>query len=156
MKKQLITAAVLCLSVWSVQAQQAGLSDYYLATIEQAAQQEPVAGVWLTQSGNLEVQISACGTALCGKVSKVIEGATNNSGAAATPILGKLILEGLTPTQTATWSGKIFNRANGETYACQVRMTSATELEVTPYKDTPEDGRTQVWTRVAASGRKRG
>ena len=155
MKKQIIlitTCATLLMSAWSAQAQQAGLSDYYLAPVEaeiqanqQTSKQVAVAGTWLTQSGNLEVEIGQCGQALCGKVSRVLE-------ASAAPAMGKTIMAGFTPTlstKAATWSGKIFNRADGQTYDCQMRMLSSTELEITPYKDSPENGRSQVWTRVS-------
>lgn len=159
MKKQMIvisTFATILMSAWSAQAQQAGLSDYYLAPVEAEIQAHnhanskagAVAGIWLTQSGNLEVEISKCGQALCGKVSRVLE-------TSAAPAMGKTIMEGFTPVQTAqstqpaTWSGKIFNRADGQTYDCQMRMLSSGELEVTPYKDSPENGRSQVWTRVS-------
>ncbi len=169
MKKQMIvisTFATLLMSAWSAQAQQAGLSDYYLAPVEAEIQAHhhasskagAVAGTWLTQSGSLEVQISNCGDALCGKVSKVNDAANLSNmtamGSAATPasaapVLGKTIMEGFTPGKADTWSGQIFNRADGHTYACQMRMLSQTELEVTAYKDKPENGRTQVWTRVS-------
>ncbi|MFZ6746238.1 DUF2147 domain-containing protein [Undibacterium sp. JH2W] len=174
MKKQMIvitTCATVLMSAWSVQAQQAGLSDYYLAPVEaeiqtnnqansHASKQVAIAGTWLTQSGSLEVEIGNCGQALCGKVSKVNELAAANLSAMsamgstaasvpAIPVLGKTIMEGFTPGKADTWSGKIFNRADGQTYACQMRMLSPTELEVTAYKDKPENGRSQVWTRVS-------
>ena len=169
MKKQMIvitTFATLLMSAWSAQARQAGLSDYYLAPVEAEIQANnhasskagAVAGTWLTQSGSLEVQISNCGQALCGKVSKVNDVANMSNMSAmgstaapvsAIPVLGKTIMEGFTPGKADTWSGKIFNRADGQTYACQMRMLSQTELEVTAYKDKPENGRTQVWTRVS-------
>jgi uncharacterized protein (DUF2147 family) len=169
MKKQMIvisTFATLLMTAWSAQAQQAGLSDYYLAPVEAEIQAQhlasskagAVAGTWLTQSGSLEVQISNCGDALCGKVSKVNDAANLSNmtamGSAATPasavpVLGKTIMEGFTPAKADTWSGKIFNRADGQTYTCQMRLLSPTELEVTAYKDKPENGRTQVWTRVS-------
>lgn len=172
MKKQMIvitTCATLLMSAWSAQAQQAGLSDYYLAPVEaeiqtnnqannQASKPGAVTGTWLTQSGNLEVQISNCGQALCGKVSKVNDAGNISNMAAmgstatsvpAIPVLGKTIMEGFTPAKADTWSGTIFNRADGQTYACQMRMLSQTELEVTAYKDKPENGRTQMWTRVS-------
>lgn len=151
MKKQMLTAVALLLGVMTAQAQQPGLSDYYLATVEAAHQETvkaPMAGTWLTQSGNLEVEIAACGQALCGKISKVLD---TSSDASATPLLGKTIMEGFTAGNNATWSGRIFNRGDGQTYLCQMRMTSQSELEVTPYKEKPEQGRTQVWTRVSSA-----
>lgn len=176
MKKQMIvitTFATVLMSAWSAQAQQAGLSDYYLAPVEaeiqasklannlvnsQANKPDTVAGTWLTQSGSLEVQIGNCGQSVCGKVSKVNDAANVSNmtamGSTATPVsaipvLGKTIMEDFTASGAATWSGTIFNRADGQTYACQMRMLSPTELEVTAYKDKPENGRSQVWTRVS-------
>ncbi|MFZ6759853.1 DUF2147 domain-containing protein [Undibacterium sp. Ji50W] len=172
MKKQMIvitTFATVLMSAWSAQAQQAGLSDYYLAPVEaeiqanklannQANKPDAFAGTWLTQSGSLEVQIGNCGQSVCGKVSKINDAAnlsnmtamgSTATSASAIPVLGKTIMEGFTASGAATWSGTIFNRADGQTYACQMRMLSPTELEVTAYKDKPENGRSQVWTRVS-------
>lgn len=121
-------------------------------------------GRWITQSGNLEVEVAPCGAALCGTVVKVL---ANNSmrrdgePMAPTdprPALGMKILvdlvadEGETPP--ATWRGQIYNRENAKTYRCRVQVEAPPgvqgELVVRGYVGLPLFGQTQRWRRAAA------
>jgi uncharacterized protein (DUF2147 family) len=111
-------------------------------------------GVWLTESGNFEIEIAPCGAALCGKVSKVLanhamagsgmSSPSNNTGA----MLGRNILTDLRPTGNGSFRGSIFNRENGKTYDCEIRALSADRLKVRAYKLLPLFGKTQIWTRA--------
>ncbi|MDE2427741.1 MAG: DUF2147 domain-containing protein [Burkholderiales bacterium] len=135
-------------------AQQPGLSDYYLATIEAKAQVNPQ-GHWITQSGNLEVEISACGKELCGTVARVL---ANNAMSADTATQNKVadakgmkIMTGFAKSDIGEWTGKIFNRQNGQTYDCVVRAMDDDHLEVRPYQGDVNQGQTQIWTRLPAA-----
>jgi len=111
-------------------------------------------GVWLTASGNLQVEIAPCRDALCGVAVKVL---ANNSmahaGAAAAPPpqVGLKILSDLKPASTGTWRGHIFNRENGKTYDCIVEPQGADALKVRAYVVLPLFGKDQVWRRVPQS-----
>lgn len=131
----------------------------------QAAAPEP-RGVWLTASGNLEVEVAPCGEALCGTVTKVI---ANHSMSRAgeemkpadpRPALGMRLLTGFVPSETAAapaggtpvpveWKGEIYNRENGKTYRCLMSVDAAGRLVLHGYVGLPLFGRTQVWERVA-------
>jgi uncharacterized protein (DUF2147 family) len=111
-------------------------------------------GSWLTESGNLEVGVAPCGPALCGKVVRVV---ANNamspssqpaSDTAAGSALGLEILQGFKPTGDGEWEGQIFNRDNGQTYSCIMKVASADTLSIRPYKFMPLFGKTQLWHRV--------
>jgi uncharacterized protein (DUF2147 family) len=110
-------------------------------------------GVWLTESGNFEVEIAPCGGALCGKVSKVLAShAMAGSGASSPPtaaLLGRNILTDLRPTGNGSFRGSIYNRENGKTYDCEIRALSVDRLKVRAYKLLPLFGKTQIWTRAA-------
>lgn len=119
-------------------------TDYYLADAEaayQQAQKQPI-GQWLTQSGALQVEISACGNKLCGTISKDL---TSNSSA---NLNGKLLLQDLVATGEKQWQGKIYNRANGETVLCELRYLNQNEIQVKPYKSDSEQAPAQIWKRV--------
>lgn len=110
-------------------------------------------GTWLTQSGNLEVDIAPCGAALCGTVVRVLvdramagPGTTAGKPSAA---LGIKILRDFKPASGAEWKGHIFNRENGETYDCIMSMAVGGELKLHGYKFLRMFGQTQTWTRVA-------
>jgi len=111
----------------------------------------PPTGRWLTASGNLEVVVAPCGDALCGTVARVV---ANHSMADPSvemtdrPALGLTILDRFTPSGADAWEGHIFNRENGKTYRCTLRLLDADQLEVHPYIGIHLIGQTQIWHRV--------
>jgi len=111
-------------------------------------------GRWLTQSGNLEIEIAPCGRALCGTAVRVLaNNSMSNPGSSMgdRPGLGLKILQDFMPSGGGTWKGHIYNRENGETYACVMEVLAPDQLKVRPYKVIHLFGQTQVWHRVAAS-----
>ena len=111
-------------------------------------------GRWLTESGNLEVDIAPCGEALCGSVVRVIAnrsmsgpGAPMQAADSRSP-LGMNLLSDFTPVGNGEWKGKIYNRENGETYDCLIELLAPDQLKVRAYKGLPLFGKTQVWRRV--------
>lgn len=115
----------------------------------------PETGRWLTESGNLEVEIAPCGQALCGTVVKVIANRSmSKPDAPMTPAdnrspLGMKILSDFVPSEDGEWRGHIFNRENGETYHCLMSLAAPDQLKVRGYKGLPLFGKTQIWHRVS-------
>jgi uncharacterized protein (DUF2147 family) len=108
-------------------------------------------GLWLTESGNLQIELAPCGEALCGKVTKVLAnrsmtGSGPSTAPSATP--GMAILIDMKPTGNGAFRGSVYNRENGKTYDCEIRSLSADRLKVRAYKLLPLFGKTQIWTRV--------
>jgi uncharacterized protein (DUF2147 family) len=114
----------------------------------------PPTGRWLTASGNLEVVVAPCGEALCGKVARVVANhsmANPNQELGEQPQIGLTILDTFTPSGADAWEGHIFNRENGKTYRCRLRLLDPDQLEVRPYIGIHLIGQTQTWHRVAES-----
>jgi uncharacterized protein (DUF2147 family) len=63
--------------------------------------------------------------------------------------LGLQILEGFAEAGGGDWEGRIFNRENGKTYSCVLRLLDAERLEVRPYIGIHLIGKTQVWRRAS-------
>jgi uncharacterized protein (DUF2147 family) len=121
-------------------------------------------GRWITASGNLEVEVAPCGAALCGIVTKVLanrsmsgEGemhAVDTRPAVGMPILLRFMRadDGSPDTPPTEWNGQIYNRENGKTYACTMRVDTgsiaAGELVLRPYVGLPLFGKTQRWQRA--------
>lgn len=107
-------------------------------------------GRWLSASGNVEVTIRPCGPALCGAVSRVF---ANNSmehpGPAASPParVGLQLLSDFRPDGDG-WTGRIFNRENGNTYDCHMSLRGANQLVMQAYVFLPILGKTQIWRRL--------
>lgn len=112
-------------------------------------------GRWLTQSGNLEIEIAPCGEALCGTAVRVLaNNSMSNPGTSMgdRPGLGLKILQDFTPSSGGSWEGHIYNRENGKTYRCRMKELSSDQLEVHPYVGIPLFGQTQIWRRAADQG----
>ena len=121
-----------------------------IVSLSASAQQ----GTWLTQSGNLEVEIAPCDQALCGTVVKEIasrsmSGDLDKAFKDTRPALGMKILQDFTTSDEKEWKGHIYNRENGETYDCILSLAVSGELKVHGYKGLRMFGRTQTWTRLA-------
>jgi uncharacterized protein (DUF2147 family) len=124
-----------------------------------AADASPETGRWITESGNLEVEIASCGdaasNAYCGTITRVIAnnamgqpGVQMAASNAPSP-LGKRILFDLKPLAGGGWQGHIYNRENNKTYNSQLAAVGGDQLKLTIYEDTPAQGRVQVWRRAA-------
>lgn len=113
-------------------------------------------GRWLTQSGNFEIDIAACGQALCGTVVRVLGNqsmsrpGTEMKPADTKNAMGMKILTALMPADDGTLQGQIYNRENGKTYDCRVTLLAPDQLEIHAYKFLPIFGKSQIWTRVAS------
>lgn len=112
-------------------------------------------GRWLTDNGNLEVEIAPCGAAFCGTVVKVLanrsmSGSGEMVAADPRPALGMTILKDLAPSGEGSFSGEIYNRENAKTYSCNVSIGGPDQLIVRPYVALPLFGKTLVWKRVAS------
>ena len=122
-------------------------------------------GRWITANGNLEVEIAACGDALCGTVTKVLGNHSMSSDGAAMdpvdarPALGMKLLHDFLPKASgkaneppSEWSGEIYNRENGKTYSCRMSVSTtanaAGELVLHAYVGVPLFGKTQRWQRA--------
>ncbi|MFO6419378.1 DUF2147 domain-containing protein [Hylemonella sp. W303a] len=124
-----------------------------------AQPQQPPAqlGRWITESGNLEVDIAVCGDALCGTVTRVMANRSMSApgqemeAADKRPALGMQILSGLRVTGDGTLTGAIYNRENAKTYSVQLTMDGTQQMLVRPYVGIPLFGKTQLWLRAPST-----
>ena len=111
-----------------------------------------IEGFWITESGNVLVEVAPCGEALCGTIVEVLSNASmseiGKEMPADAPGVGTMILIDLVASGEGQWSGEIFNRENGKTYSCKVGLASARQMTVRGYVGLPLFGKTQVWRRA--------
>jgi uncharacterized protein (DUF2147 family) len=114
-------------------------------------------GIWVTESGNLEVQLAPCGPALCGTVVKVLANRSMSGPGAemvpadARPALGMTLLSDFKPSGEGEWKGQIYNRENGKTYSAVMTHPVPDQLVIRGYVGLPMFGKTQVWQRAVAT-----
>ena len=107
-------------------------------------------GLWVSQSGNVEVQIGACGQALCGRVVRVMANhSMGGPGESAAPPaqVGQVLMSDFAPSGEGQWTGHLFNREDGRTYDCVITPAGRT-MDVRAYVFLPIFGKSQTWTRV--------
>ncbi len=123
------------------------------------AQQPPILGRWLSQSGKGVIEIYRCAEKLCGKLIWIAE--PIRDGAPATdrnnpdpalrqrPLCGLVMLGGFVPIETNRWGeGWIYSPENGKTYRAQMRIDGPNVLKLRGYVGIPLFGETQTWTRA--------
>jgi uncharacterized protein (DUF2147 family) len=114
-------------------------------------------GRWVTESGNLEVDVAPCDAALCGTVVKVLANKSMSAPGTempitdATQVVGIVILKDFKAVGDEKWKGQMFNRENGKWYSAMLSFPATDQLVVRPYIGLPLFGKTQVWRRAGAA-----
>jgi uncharacterized protein (DUF2147 family) len=135
------------------------LSALFFTTLFHA-QQPTVIGKWKTiddETGKAKsiVEIYEKSGKIYGKVAAILEAehrdkvCLNCSGEDKNkPILGMIIIKGLTKEGSEYSSGKILDPKNGKLYKCYITLESKDKLKVRGYIGVSLFGRTQYWYRV--------
>jgi uncharacterized protein (DUF2147 family) len=145
-----------------------GLVLSLVTLLPRPAQSSPTPiGLWYAEGGAAQVDVHACGTALCGTVVWLRAPFDENgcewhdrSNAAqdsrSRPIIGLDILRDLRASDEndGVWSGgTIYDPTTGRTYQATVRLDGPDRLEVRGYWKISVLGRTTTWLRVGAERR---
>lgn len=162
MKFPIAVAALLALGLAHAASAQEAAKAPPAAAAQPASPPKAPLGRWITESGNLEVNIAPCnpggGNTLCGKVVRVLANrsmsapGTDMAAADARPALGMILLSGLRPAEggSSEYQGEIYNRENAKTYRVNLTPAEPEQLLVHAYVGIPLFGKTQVWRRPAA------
>ena len=113
---------------------------------------EDAFGVWLNPENQSNVEFYKCGEGLCAKITKVSDGQKTddkNPDAAKRnrPIVGLVIMEGAKKSGANTWSGTLYNRADGKSYSGTVTVKAKNSLDLSGCVALVVC-RTTTWTRV--------
>lgn len=99
-------------------------------------------GVWLTEKGDARIQVSQCGSALCGKVvwlREATDPATGrpqtdsknpNPALASRPMIGVQLFIGMQPSDPGRWAGRIYNADDGGVYESKIAWMGPNTLRV--------------------------
>ncbi|MBB5716006.1 DUF2147 domain-containing protein [Sphingomonas aerophila] len=99
-----------------------------------AAAPAPIVGRWLTAEGKAIVEIEPCGSALCGRITRILKprpggpavDANNPDKTLRTrPIQGLAILTGFAPSG-GRWKGRIYDPESGNTYRSELIRSGST------------------------------
>ena len=106
-----------------------------LAAAAHAQTAEDAFGVWQNPENKTHTQFYKCGRGVCGKIVKVVDGQQTDDknpdpAKRSRPVVGLVILQGAKKTGPATWSGSLYNRADGKTYSGTLTVTSSNAVDL--------------------------
>ena len=96
---------------------------------------EDAFGVWENPENKSHTEFYKCGAGLCAKIVKIADGQKTddkNPDAAkrSRPIVGLVIMEGAKKTGSNSWSGTLYNRADGKSYSGTVTVKGKNALDL--------------------------
>jgi uncharacterized protein (DUF2147 family) len=96
---------------------------------------EDAFGVWENPENKSHTEFYKCGAGLCAKIVKIADGQKTddkNPDAAKRnrPIVGLVIMEGAKKTGSNSWSGTLYNRADGKSYSGTVTVKGKNALDL--------------------------
>jgi len=128
---------------------------------------DAIAGIWLTEGKEAQIEIYRCGFKYCGRIVSTSdpvytpEEDMKRAGKPKTddcnpdpalrgrPIIGLQLLWNLRYIGGNKWvDGRVYDPDNGNDYACRLSLASNDRLEMRGYFFVPLFGRTTEWTRV--------
>ncbi|MBS8259885.1 DUF2147 domain-containing protein [Roseibium polysiphoniae] len=110
-------------------------------------------GEWARPGGSSKIRISACGSALCGKLiwlkSPRNDTANPDPAKRTRPLLGVQIVRSMKPTgKTNQWKGKVYNAEDGKTYTGFIQMPSANRMKLEGCVMGGLICKGETWTRI--------
>jgi uncharacterized protein (DUF2147 family) len=114
----------------------AGLLGLVVLTGPASAQTaEDALGVWRNPENQSHTEFYKCGAGICGKIVKVVDGQKTDDknpdpAKRNRPIVGLLIMQGATKSSPNSWSGTLYNRADGKSYSGTLTVKSKNAIEL--------------------------
>ncbi|MBZ6078868.1 DUF2147 domain-containing protein [Microvirga puerhi] len=150
-------------AIWGGQA--ALLLGMALTSAGAATPIREITGIWMPEDGESAIEISACGSARCGRVvwlksshdesgRPVLDDNNPDTSLRSRRICNLQIITAIKPQTDGTWGqGRIYDPEDGRSYDVEVRLDQPDVLKVTGYLGIKTFGETVTWRRTAAPGR---
>ena len=121
-------------------------------TLAKADMADQAFGVWRHPENGSHVEMSKCGDKLCAKIvsvedSQKVDDKNPDPALRNRPIIGLPIMTDAKKTGPATWTGSLYNRADGKTYAGTITVRSSDTLDLAGCV-LSVFCKTLTWTRV--------
>ena len=106
-----------------------------LASAVWAQTAEDALGVWENPENKSHTEFYKCGDGVCAKIVKVADGQTTDDknpdpAKRSRPIVGLVIMQGAKKAGPTSWSGQLYNRADGKTYSGTLTVKSKTTVDL--------------------------
>jgi uncharacterized protein (DUF2147 family) len=106
-----------------------------LAGVAHAQSADDALGVWENPETKSHTEFYKCGAGVCGKIVRVVDGQKTDDknpdpAKRNRPIVGLVIMQGAKKAGPTSWSGQLYNRADGKTYAGTLTVKSRNAVEL--------------------------
>jgi uncharacterized protein (DUF2147 family) len=106
-----------------------------LAAAAYAQTADDALGVWENPENKSHTEFYKCGAGVCAKIVRVVDGQQTDDknpdpAKRSRPIVGLVIMQDAKNTGPATWSGTLYNRADGKSYAGTLTVKSKNAVEL--------------------------
>jgi uncharacterized protein (DUF2147 family) len=113
----------------------AAVGTMALAAAAYAQTADDAVGVWENPENKSHTEFYKCGDGVCAKIVKVVDGQKTddkNPDAAKRnrPIVGLVIMQGAKKAGPTSWSGTLYNRMDGKSYAGTLTVKSKSAVEL--------------------------
>ena len=114
-----------------------------LATGAAQAASDPL-GVWTDHTGRGAVEITQCGSALCGHIVWTVDSKHKD-------FCGKQVIGDVRPIRAGTWDkGWIYNPDDAKKYDLELKLVGADKLQIMGYMGSKFLSQTMTWRRAPA------
>ena len=120
------------------------------------SQPPPLVGLWIDHTGRGAVEISSCGSSLCGHIAWLKEPNQSNGKPVVDkkgrPVCGLQIIGEMKKKSDGSWDdGWIYDPEEDEQFTVELKMKPDGNLQVLGYLGVKMLGETYVWKRAPAS-----
>jgi uncharacterized protein (DUF2147 family) len=96
---------------------------------------EDAFGIWQHPDNGSNIEIYRCGNDLCARIVKTTDSQKTDDknpevSKRKTPIIGLVIISGAKKTDARTWTGTLYNRADGGTYAGKITVRTKDAIDL--------------------------
>jgi uncharacterized protein (DUF2147 family) len=129
-----------------------------LSPLPAAAQ--ALSGTWLTQDGSSRVEFKPCGMATCGRIvwlqepmdaethKPLVDKFNPDDALKSRPLLGVPIVEQVTPTGDQTFSAKLYNPEDGNSYSGAITLAGPDQMQLKGCALAGLVCQSETWTRA--------
>jgi uncharacterized protein (DUF2147 family) len=106
-----------------------------LAATAYAQAADDAFGVWENPENKSHTEFYKCGAGVCAKIARVVDGQRTDDknpdpAKRSRPIVGLVIMQGGKKSGPASWTGNLYNRADGKTYSGTLTVKSKAAVEL--------------------------
>jgi uncharacterized protein (DUF2147 family) len=108
---------------------------FAVAAAASAQTADDALGVWENPENHSHTEFYKCGDTVCGRIVRVVDGQKTDDknpdpAKRSRPVVGLVIMQGAKRSGPLSWAGRLYNRADGKTYAGTLTVKSRDAVQL--------------------------